>query len=117
MTDWPAGQADEFIDALASGTLHPMEAKKQLGYRIVEMYHGSRAASDAQQAFERTHQLGGQPDTIPEVMLHGPTRLVDLLVSVGAASSKSHARRLVTGRGVNLNGQKASSAELVIDTA
>jgi tyrosyl-tRNA synthetase len=117
VTDWPAGQAEKFVAALETGALHPMEAKKQLGHRIVEMYHGSNAAHAARQAFERTHQLGGQPDVIPEVMLHGPMLLADLLVSVGAASSKADARRLIAGRGVSLNGQKASSAELVIDTA
>lgn len=51
------------------------------------------------------------------MVLHGPMLLADLLVSVGAASSKADARRLIAGRGVSLNGQKASSAELVIDTA
>ncbi len=57
VTDWPARQGEEFIAALASGALHPMEAKKQLGHRIVELYHGSRAADAAQRTFERTHQL------------------------------------------------------------
>ncbi len=117
VTEWPTGQAEEFVAALENGVLHPMEAKKQLGHRIVELYHGRNAADAAQQAFERIHQRGGQPDVIPEVMLHGPMRLADLLVSVGAASSKADARRLIAGRGVSLNGQKASSAELVIDTA
>ena len=117
VTDWPARQAEEFVAALETGALHPMAAKKQLGHRIVELYHGSNAADAARQAFERTHQKGGQPDVIPEVMLHGPVRLADLLVSIGAASSKTDARRLIAGRGVSLNGQKASSAELVIDTA
>ena len=60
---------------------------------------------------ERTHQLGGQPDVIPEVTLHDPMHLVDLLVSIGAASSKSDARRLIAGRGVSLNGQKAPSGD------
>ena len=58
VTDWPAGQAEEFVAALESGALHPMEAKKQLGHRIAELYHGSNPADAAQQAFERTHQLG-----------------------------------------------------------
>lgn len=48
--------------------------------------------------------------------LHGPVCLGDLLVGIGAASSKSDAR-LIAGRGVSLDGQKASSGELVIDTA
>lgn len=117
VTDWPASQAEELIASMAGGALHPMEAKKQLGHRIVELYHGSRAADAAQHAFERTHQLGEQPDSIPEVTLHGPVCLGDLLVGIGAASSKSDARRLIAGRGVSLDGQKASSGELVIDTA
>jgi tyrosyl-tRNA synthetase len=113
----PARGAHQLGVALASGALHPMEAKKQLGHRIVELYHGSRAADAAQQAFEHTHQQGGQPDIIPEVPLHGPVRLADLLVSIGAASTKSDARRLIAGRGVRLNGHKASYPDLVIDTA
>jgi tyrosyl-tRNA synthetase len=117
VTDWPASQAEELIASMASGALHPMEAKKQLGHRIVELYHGSRAADVAQHAFERTHQLGEQPDVIPEVTLDGLVRLSDLLVGIGAASSNSDARRFIAGRGVSLDGQKASSGELVIDTA
>jgi len=117
ITDWPASQAEDLIASLTSGELLPMEAKKRLGHRIVELYHGSRAADAAQQAFERTHQLKEQPEVIPEVTLHGPVRLTDLLVGIGAASSKSDARRLIAGRGVSLDGQKASSDELVIDTA
>jgi tyrosyl-tRNA synthetase len=85
VTDWTASQAEEVIASMASGALHPMEAKKQLGHRIVELYHGSRAADAAQHAFERTHQLGEQPDVIPEVAWHGPVRLGDLLVGIGAA--------------------------------
>jgi tyrosyl-tRNA synthetase len=117
VTDWPAGQAEEFVAATASGSLHPMDAKKQLSHRIVELYHGSRAADAAQQAFEHTHQQGGQPDVIPEVTLHAPVRLADPLVSIGAASSKSAARRLIAGRGVSINGQQVSSGEMVINAA
>ena len=91
VTDSQASQAEELIASMAGGALHPMEAKKQLGHRIVELYHGSRAADAAQHAFERTHQLGEQADFVPEVTLHGPVRLGDLLVGIGAASSKSDA--------------------------
>jgi tyrosyl-tRNA synthetase len=117
VTGWPASKAEEFAAAMASGALHPMDAKKQLGHRIVELYHGNGAADAAQQTFERTHQQGGQPVLIPEVTLHAPVRLVDLLVSIGAATSKSAARRLITGRGVSINDQKVSSDELVINAA
>lgn len=117
VADWPASRVGEFVAAMASGALHPMDAKKQLGHRIVELYHDNAAADAAQQAFERTHQRHGQPDIVPEVTLHAPVRLVDLLVSIGAASSKSAARRLIAGRGVTIDGQKVSSDELTISTA
>ncbi len=117
VADWPARRAEEFTAALASGALHPMAAKKQLGHRIVELYHGRAAADAAQRAFERTYQQGSEPDDIPEILVAGPMRLADLLVRAGAATSISAARRLVRGGGVSLDGQKATSAETIIESA
>ncbi|MBO0691676.1 MAG: tyrosine--tRNA ligase [Acidimicrobiaceae bacterium] len=115
VTDWPADEAARFLAGLADGALHPMEAKKQLAHRIVELYHGTDAADTAQSDFERTFQHGRQPATLPETVLPGPVGLIDLLVLVGAASSRSAARRLIEGGGVSLDNERASFAERVVD--
>jgi tyrosyl-tRNA synthetase len=114
VTDWTVTETNDLAQAVQDGELHPMDAKKQLAYHIVEMYHGTEAASLARQRFERVHQLRDKPDAIPEVLLSHPVALVDLLVQVGAAASKSAARRLITGGGVTVNGERVDSTEGVV---
>jgi tyrosyl-tRNA synthetase len=115
VTGWRADRVARFLTGLSDGALHPMEAKKQLAHRIVELYHGTGAADAAQEEFERTIQAGGLPDAIPETSLPGPIGLIDLLVSVGAASSRSAARRLIEGGGVSIGDERVTSADAVVD--
>jgi tyrosyl-tRNA synthetase len=114
VADWPAEQADEFRRRVVDGDVHPMDAKKLLATRIVELYHGPDAARDAGAAFERTHQHGLEPAALPEVTVAGPTDLVTLLVEAGAARSRSQARRLVDGNAVSVDGSRATSGDLVV---
>ncbi len=115
VTDWAADRVAGFLAALKDGTLHPMEAKKQLAHRVVELYHGADSADMAQREFERVIQQGKQPEELPEISLPGPIRLIDLLVSVGAASSNSDARRLIEGGGVSLSGERVTRVDDVVD--
>lgn len=115
VTDWPGDRVAQFLTALHDGSLHPMEAKKQLAHRVVELYHGASAADDAQREFEHTIQRRGLPETLPTTTLPGPGTVANLLVSIGAASSKSAARRLVEGGGVTLDGERATSANQVVE--
>jgi tyrosyl-tRNA synthetase len=114
VTDWAADRIAGLLAALKDGTLHPMEAKKQLAHRVVELYHGADSADAAEREFERVIQYGGQPENLPETRLAGPIGLIELLVRVGAASSSSEARRLIEGGGVSLDGDKATSASDVV---
>jgi tyrosyl-tRNA synthetase len=115
VTDWPAEQIARFHAGLADGSLPPMEAKKQVAHRIVELYHRAESADAAQREFERTIQQGREPANLPETSLPGPTPVIDLLITVGAASSKSAARRLIDGGGVSLDGVKVTAADEVVD--
>jgi tyrosyl-tRNA synthetase len=117
VTDWSAEETAGFLTALADGAVHPMEGKKRLAHRIVELYHGVDAADAAQHDFEQTFQQGGQPAALSETTVVGPVGLIDLLVHLGAAASKSAARRLIGGGGVSLDGAKVTSTSLVLDHA
>jgi tyrosyl-tRNA synthetase len=114
VTDWHSDDIEEFRRAIREGDLHPMEAKKRLAGRIVEMYHGAEAASRARRGFERVHQLRGEPDAIPEARLAHPVTIVEFLVQVGAAGSNSEARRLIAGGGVTIDGDRVDSTERVL---
>jgi len=117
VTDWTPSEIKGFRDAVVGGVggdVHPMEAKKRLARHVVEMYHGPGAALSAQERFERVHQSRGEPEVIPELPLAQPLPLVEVLIQVGAAASKSAARRLIAGGGVTVDGERISSTEHVI---
>ncbi|MBC5800602.1 MAG: tyrosine--tRNA ligase [Candidatus Eremiobacteraeota bacterium] len=90
---------------LAAGSLHPMDAKKDVAQEIVARYHGARAARLARDGFEATVQRGEEPSDMPEIESPGSWRTVaDALVGCGFATSKREAERLVAGRGVKVDG-------------
>ena len=114
VTDWTATEVDAFGDAVRSGELHPMVAKKRLAHEVVEMYHGDAAATRAMQHFERVHQHGHQAALVPEVVVAQPIALVELLVDLGAAASRSSARRLIAGGGVSIDGERVDAIDVLV---
>lgn len=118
VTDWTPAEVERFRSEVRDGHLHPMEAKKRLARHVVAMYHGTEASRAAQERFEQVHQRGAEPEVIPEFEVGESIGLVDLLVSVGAAASKSAARRLVTGGAVSVDGTRVTAiAHLVAPPA
>ena len=100
---------------LADGSLHPMEAKKQLAREIVSIFHSDEAAARAEAHFKKVFQKRELPSEMPT---HRPSaselNIVDLLVATDLAKSKSEARRLIQQGGVKLDGEKVGSIELMV---
>ena len=96
---------------IASGRLHPMEAKMMLARDIVTIYQDAEAATRAEAHFKQVFQKREVPDDMPTHKLTAPQNIVDLLVEVGLAPSKSQARRLIAQGGVRLDGKKVESIE------
>jgi tyrosyl-tRNA synthetase len=85
---------------------HPRDVKMDLAHRIVAMFHDKKSADLAREEFIRVAQEGQLPSDIPVVAVKEKTLNVpDLLVALGAASSKSEARRLSAQGGVKVGGQ------------
>ncbi|HUF93638.1 MAG TPA: tyrosine--tRNA ligase [Candidatus Limnocylindria bacterium] len=103
VTRWTPERIVEFTRQVERGETNPMDAKKALAREIVSMYSGEAAADEAQRHFESVHQRRELPEQIPAVEFPGPTKIVDVLTKTGAASSRSEARRLIAGRGVQLD--------------
>ncbi|HOV48959.1 MAG TPA: tyrosine--tRNA ligase [Anaerolineae bacterium] len=114
VTRWTPERIAEIEAALRAGTLHPMEAKKQLAWELVDIFHGSEAADNAAAHFERVHQQRELPPEMPVFQLSEPTRLVDLLHAAGLAGSKSDARRLVQQGGVRLGEKVITDVDFVV---
>jgi tyrosyl-tRNA synthetase len=83
------------IEALRSGAVHPMEAKKRLAAMIVTEYHDAAAADEARAYFESKFQRREVPRDIPVFRVGGELWICELLKQLRFAASTSEARRLV----------------------
>jgi len=76
----------------------------KLAREIVEIYHGSQAAAQAEEAFVRVFQQKNLPEEIPEYALQPDQTVLEVLISNGLAASKGEGRRLLQQNGVRLDG-------------
>jgi tyrosyl-tRNA synthetase len=75
----------------------------RLARAIVSLYHLKGAAEKAEEGFVKTFQKKEVPDEIEEKKVSAKT-LIDALVEVGFASSKTDARRTIEQDGVKIDG-------------
>jgi tyrosyl-tRNA synthetase len=112
MARWYQVLLNETLDS----SLHPMEAKKQLGAKIVARFHGEDAGPKARAEFEKVFSAGELPTDLPEKKAsENPIWVIKLLQEIGAAPSGSEARRLVKAGAVSLNGEKITDEQAKID--
>ena len=90
-------------------TREPMQVKKELAGRIVADFHSTADAKQAEEDFAREVQQGAEPSDMDEIVLSGPNRLAQVLVSVKLASSRSEAERLIKAGAVEINGERSTN--------
>jgi tyrosyl-tRNA synthetase len=96
----------------------PNEAKRALARRLVERYHGERAAAAAEEHFNRLHVRGELPEEIEEVVLDGAEIDSDGAAHLPAALaalfgiSRGEGRRLIAQGGVRIDGRTVDADEL-----
>jgi len=103
------------ISGLKEGSIHPMEAKKQLGREIVSRYHGQAAALAAEEHFVSRFRDNQIPDDMPELILpveNGSVLLCKLLATAGVVPSNSEGRRAIKAGGVKVDGEKITDENL-----
>jgi len=94
---------DELKRRIEKGEVSPRDAKAQLAREVVTLYHGKGIAEKVEKEFQRVFQERKEPSDIPEVSIaEKRLPLIDLLVKVNFASSKSEARRLIQQKGVRV---------------
>jgi tyrosyl-tRNA synthetase len=134
LTDLPQSQIEAMKARVATGELHPMQAKKDLAHSITADFHTSAAADHAAQSWATQFQQRGIAEDAPEITIslaseglmavpaaHGglltPTtdaalgtdlRLPKLLVLAGLAASTGEAQRKLKENAVSINGVKTS---------
>jgi tyrosyl-tRNA synthetase len=96
---------------------NPRDAKVMLAQEIVARFHSKKAAEDALRAFEARFRDGALPENMPEVTLHtngAGLPIAQLAKQSGLVESTSEALRLISGRGLKVDGEIVSDKGLTI---
>ena len=128
LTDLKQSEVDGLRNQAASGSLHPMESKKQLARTIVADFHSAEDAAHADEQWARMFQQKAVAEDVEEVAvayadLVGPSglpgglaiRLPKLLVQLGLAPSGAEASRKIAEKAVKLDGEVASNAVIPLE--
>jgi tyrosyl-tRNA synthetase len=96
-------------DILDEREANPRGAKRALAREIVASYYSRQAAEDAETQFDQLFIHKKAPDNIELFEFEEPSLpLIDLLVTLGAAPSKSEARRMIQQNAVLVDDRKIS---------
>lgn len=93
---------------LKAGT-NPRDIKKRLAGEIVALYYGKKTAASASKEWSRVFSQKEKPSEIQEVEAKS-VNIIDILVEVGLAPSRSEAKRLIKQKGVKIDDQIASES-------
>jgi tyrosyl-tRNA synthetase len=122
LTDLSPGQIDELKHSVASGSTHPLQAKKDLAHRIVTDFHGRQAAAYAAKQFADQFERKVVPQEVAvveealplsrpqnQVPLTGQGmgfllggKLDDWLLKLGITKSKAEAQRKIREGAVSM---------------
>jgi tyrosyl-tRNA synthetase len=113
--EWELGTSGS---AVREKTLNPRDLKAALARALVTRFHGQPAAAAAELHFSRVFREHRAPDEVPVVERQAEEArglsLVDALIAVGFAQSRSEARRLVSQGGVRVREVRASDADVFL---
>ena len=112
LTGMSMPEIDSLKADIASGSRHPMQAKRDLALRIVSDYHSLEDAGRAAAVFRKVVQERRAPDDMPvhdlPETIHGDSviRIDKLLRAIGLCSSGAEANRKLKEGAVSINGKK-----------
>jgi tyrosyl-tRNA synthetase len=124
LTDLKQSEVDALREEVATGKLHPMEAKKNLARMITAGFHGADEAARADENWARMFQQKGESEDLEEVLIPyaevagvepNQIRLPKLLVHLGLAASGAEATRKIAEKAVKLDGEVAGGAVISVE--
>lgn len=108
LTRIPLEEANQIIT-----NMHPREAKMRLAREIVGIIYNEEEAKKAEENFVRIFQNKDMPEDIREVPV-SKTNIVDILIEISFATSKSDARRLLMQGGIKVDEVVVSEEDFVV---
>jgi len=111
-TEVPLVEVEKIEKKLSKKEINPKEVKKFLAFEIVKMYYGKKLAKKAKEEFERVFEKKEKPKEIEKIQLkEKEIGIVDLLLKVKFASSKSEAKRLIKEGAIKIENEKISNPQ------
>ena len=110
----------EIKQKLNKPDINPMVIKKELGQRLVDMYHPAGSGQSAREEFERVFSNKKLPQDMPELTLEELKKLglkedkvylVHLMSKTEMVKSNSEARKLILAGAVTIDGEKVDSTD------
>jgi tyrosyl-tRNA synthetase len=98
----------EIEENLKNGN-NPMDSKKYLASKIVEMYYGSQIAQEAEEGFKSVVQDKQIPTDIETIEVAGGQPLSKVIIEKGLVDSMSEWKRLVEQHGIAIDEKKIDS--------
>lgn len=105
VTRWSPQEIAKTEAEVASGTLHPRDAKMAMAKEITSIFYSDVEAAAAQEHFVKMFQQKEIPDEMPEFEMQTGQTVVEVILAAGMAESKSKARQLIDQKGVRLDGE------------
>ncbi len=106
-TDVPDAEIQQMKSDMKSKELNPRDVKMRLAWEITALYYEKDEADKAAQEFISVFRKKELPKHIPTLTVVGrQMELVDAIINVGAASSRSEARRLVEQGAIRVDGRQ-----------
>jgi tyrosyl-tRNA synthetase len=114
LTDKRGSEIDAMQAEVASGKLHPMQAKKNLAWTITRDLHSEAEADAAGEGWAKMFQQRGVSEDVPVVAVsraalgeeEGGVRVAKLLQLAGLAASGGEATRKIAENAVSVDGEK-----------
>lgn len=111
-SDLPLERTEELGRRALSGGAAARDAKLDLAEAIVSRHDGAPAARRSREEFLRVFSAREQPHEMAPLALRSPTMTaLDLVTTARSELSRSEARRLLTGGGVDLDGRRLPDPE------
>lgn len=113
----PAVEVEAMLTGLATGTIHPMEAKKALASEITGYYHGEAVGHEERVKFEARFSKKQIPDDIQTINRSGgELNLLDFFSELQLIKSRSEGRRLIQQNAVKVNFENHTSETLKLES-
>lgn len=109
-------QIEEYENLMEEGKINPRDVKMKLAFEITKFFHGLEEAEKAQEQFVKVFSKRELPEELTVVDLDtDQVELVELLVKLNVATSRSEAKRLIQQGGVKLDGEKITDIHVKIE--